>query len=201
MHLQAKKRIPGEYAKPGRGDHTYSIPKEKINKFFRDNYAIFYNWVIQYPQKWIEPSHPIPFLNPGDTIKVFIIDKVKPLPNHRSQSFAQGISHCLLQPIIQDLTNKKDVAKSKQSKSNYNCGIKVLSQYEEQYRSGVMPSPLTLPLVRLPPEKSSLTAEECGKPNTGKLSYDAPGELKTSSLSIFLTHHQARNIPRTSTTS
>ena len=62
---------------------------------------------------------------------------MKPLPTHRNQSFAQGISHCLLQPIIQDLTDKKDVAKSKKSKSNYNCGIKVLSRYEEKYRSGI----------------------------------------------------------------
>ena len=52
---------------------------------------------------------------------------MKPLPTHRNQSFAQGISHCLLQPIIQDLTDKKDVAKS----------IKVLSRYEEKYRSGI----------------------------------------------------------------
>ena len=127
-----------DHAQPGRGDHTYSVPKEKINKYFRDNEgSTFYSWTIQYPTYWIEPGNPIPFLNPGDTIKVFIVDRVKPLPTHRNQSFAQGISHCLLQPIIQDLTDKKYVAKSKQSKSNYNCGIKVLSQYEEEFRAGI----------------------------------------------------------------
>ena len=95
-----------------RGDKSYNIPigNKQINKFFRDSY-LYYHWVIQYPALWIQPTHPISLLHPGDIIKVFIIDNVKPLPTHRNQSFAQGISHCLLQPIIQDLTDKKDVAK------------------------------------------------------------------------------------------
>jgi hypothetical protein len=137
-HKNRGEWVPTKHANPRRGDHTYTIPKERINKFFRDNYSnTFYGWVLQYPTLWIEPKHPIPILSPGDTIKVFVVDKVKPLPNHRKQSFAQGISHCLLQPIIQDLASKRDAAKSKQSKSNYNCGMKLLSTYEEQYRSGI----------------------------------------------------------------
>ena len=128
---------PSEHAKPTKADHTYSILKEKINKYFRDNQSTFFHWTIQYPTRWIEPGNPIPVLNPGDTIKVFILDKIQPLPKHRNQSFAQGLNHCLLQPIIQDLADKKDAAKSKKSKSNYNCGIKVLTEYEEKYRSGI----------------------------------------------------------------
>ena len=137
-HRKKGEWVPTRNTNSVRGDKSYNIPtgNKQINKFFRDNH-LYYHWVIQYPALWIQPTHPISLLNPGDIIKVFIIDNVKPLPTHRNQSFAQGISHCLLQPIIQDLTDKKDVAKSKKSKSNYNCGIKVLSRYEEKYRSGI----------------------------------------------------------------
>ena len=125
-------------ASPRYGDHTYSVPKQRINKYFRDQ-KIYYDWVIAYSAGYpqISPGSPIPYLNAGDVIRVFIIDKVKALPKHRKQSFAQGISHCLLQPIIQDLSQKRDMAKTTKSKSNYNCGLKVLMGYEEKYRDGI----------------------------------------------------------------
>ena len=129
--------VPVKKPKEKTGDHTYFIPKDRINKYFRNKNKA-YDWLLQYAGGYhISPGHPIPYLHPGDVLKVVIIEPVKPLPKHRSQSFAQGIDHCLLQPIINDFSEKMLLAKSKSSKSNYNCGIKVLTEYKEKYRSGI----------------------------------------------------------------
>ena len=60
------------------------------------------------------------------------------------QYFAQGVSHCLIQPIINDLTAKRDALKnpSKQSLCNYNAAITRLGEYAVKYAEGIPVSAL-----------------------------------------------------------
>lgn len=46
-------------------DKSYSIPtgNKQINRFFRDS-NLYYQWVVQYPALWIEPTHPISIFKP-----------------------------------------------------------------------------------------------------------------------------------------
>ena len=126
----------------GIGDHSYHIPRDNkaINNFFRGDNGIkpFYDWMLQYSTNGpILQNYPVPFLNEGDVIKVYVIEDVAPLSEHRSQSFAQGINHCLIQPIINDLSAKRDVAKSSKSFSNYKRAVEVLQDYEQKYKDGI----------------------------------------------------------------
>jgi len=41
-----------------------------LNKVFK---SAIYDWVVQYPIKPIEPRRPVPFLHPGDMLKVYLI--------------------------------------------------------------------------------------------------------------------------------
>eukprot|EP00966_Prymnesium_polylepis_P336127 7391437-Prymnesium_polylepis.1 len=96
----------------GVGDHSYHIPRDSkaINKFFRSNQQVFFDWMLQYStDSPISQNYPVPFLNEGDVIK----------------------------PIINDLSAKRDLAKSNKSFSNYKRAVEVLKDYEQKYKEGI----------------------------------------------------------------
>ena len=122
------------------GDQTYTVPhgNTQINRYFKGrgsdtNKAI--DWLFVYP---IVPSSD-PLLHPGDTIKVYEASNVEAQPTPTNQHFAQGVSHCVIQPIVTALTEKRDSLKapSKQTLSNYNCSLATLNQYAEDYAMGI----------------------------------------------------------------
>ena len=123
------------------GDRTYSVPSggnNIINRYFKGKDGAGFNatdWLFTYP--WCQ-AYPEPLLHPGDIVRVYVADEV--VAQHGSpQYFAQGVSHCLIQPIINDLKTKRDELKkpSKQSLSNYNCAIDKLQNYATKYSDGI----------------------------------------------------------------
>ena len=119
-------------------DRVYTIPQGNnatINRWWRDN-RIAVHWLFTYPV--VPQNSPEPVLIPGDTIKIYVAESVISQPSP-IQYFAQGVSHCLIQPIINDFTKTRDSLKkpSKQSLSNYNCAIEKLSNYAQKYAKGI----------------------------------------------------------------
>ena len=136
---------PGNSCPDMLGDHTYSVPQgdnNAVNRYFKGkdgNRQVMYDWLFTYP--WVSGGSPEPLLHPGDIVRVYtaeaVVAKAGPI-----QYFAQGVSHCLISPIVNDLSSKLAEAKTKQSKSNYKCAIDVLSGYEQKYRAGIPVSAL-----------------------------------------------------------
>ena len=123
------------------GDHVYSVPdgtNKVINRWYRDTSAAI-PWLLTYDTSSnIDPGQPEPLVTEGDIIRVFVAENIVSSPV-RIQYFAQGVSHCLIQPIINDLEHKRNALKSasKQSLSNYNCALKKLESYAEKYAGGI----------------------------------------------------------------
>ena len=123
--------------------YTYIIPNcdnAALNRYFHGKDGardLATDWLFTYPA--VQVSKPEPLLNPGDRIVVTVADEVRANRRRRPQAFAQGVSHCLIQPIITDLTNRRDDLKnpSKQSLSNYNCAIGKLEEYAQEYSQGI----------------------------------------------------------------
>ena len=123
------------------GDQTYSVPAGEnnlLNRYYKgkdgSGRGKGTDWMFTYPWAFT----PVPLLHPGDTVRVYVADEV--VAQHGpSQSFAQGVSHCLIQPIVNDLKMKREDLKtqSKQSRSNYNCAIRKLEEYAAKYKGGI----------------------------------------------------------------
>ena len=124
------------------GDHTYNVPNgsnKTISRWFngKDGHRqIAKDWLFTYTTTPL--GAPEELLHPGDTVRVYISDRVIEQPT-RVQYFAQGVSHCLIQPIINDLEAKRASLKnpSKQSLSNYNRSIDKLGEYAQKYEAGI----------------------------------------------------------------
>ena len=124
------------------GDHTYTVPNgndNTINRWFtgKDGHTQkAKDWLFTYTTTPM--GFPEELLHPGDTVRVYIADRMIDRPT-RIQYFAQGVAHCVIQPIVNDLTSKRDCLKnpSKQSLSNYNRSLDKLSEYAEKYAGGI----------------------------------------------------------------
>ena len=121
------------------GDQTYTIPDGNISRWFngKDGYRrIAKDWLFTYSTTPM--GQPEALLHPGDTVRVYISDRIIEQAT-RIQYFAQGVSHCLIQPIINDLEAKRAGLKnpSKQSLSNYNRSIDKLGDYAAKYEAGI----------------------------------------------------------------
>jgi hypothetical protein len=69
--------------------------------------------------------------------KFFIYQPNSYTTNLIRQQFREGIKNCMLTPIREWAEEKLEEAKTKQTKSSYNCILEELSKYEEQYKDGV----------------------------------------------------------------
>jgi len=110
VHHWAKEWLPtrkgdGSEIEPKVGDHTYKVG-DKPNRGFRETH--YFDWVVQYGVAPIRPGNPVPFLHPGDVLKVYVVKDVVRPPAEREQAFARGVNHCLITPIITDLTEKRE---------------------------------------------------------------------------------------------
>jgi len=119
------------------GDHHYNVPQGSdttINRYFngKDGHTKKgEEWVFTYP---VVEHDTVPVLCPGDIIKVYTAHSIV-AQEAPPQYFAQGVSHCLIQPIINHFTAKRDT--NKQSADNlrkYNATIKMLYEYADKYK-------------------------------------------------------------------
>ena len=73
------------------GDHRYKIPgNQPTNQYFRKQ-GILHDWVLQYSHNsTIVAKQPIPFLHPGDEIRVYEIEEIEALNEPIQQRYRQG---------------------------------------------------------------------------------------------------------------
>ena len=107
-------------------DHIYKVPagdNATLNRWFKGkdgHRAIGPDWLFTYETTSsagtpIPMGYPEPVLHPGDTIVVYEATSVISQPGV-VQQFARGVSHCLIQPIINYFEEKGQNAATKAAK-------------------------------------------------------------------------------------
>lgn len=125
-------------------DFTYNIPSTNtgVNRYFKGKLehgiTPWADWLLEVTSSSLEP-----LLQRRDIVKVYTVSDIVNGAS-RPQYFAQGISHCVIQPIITDsesLYELVSLRKNSKAKTNRLCqikgGIDVLTQYAKDYSNGI----------------------------------------------------------------
>ena len=105
-------------------EHTFDIPTER-----------FSSWWGRESQYFKITSNDTVSNTPE--CKFFIYQPNKLTEKLIKQEFREGIKNCMLSPIREWAEAKMEEAETKQTKSRYNCILKDLTIFEEQYKDGV----------------------------------------------------------------
>ena len=107
-------------------DHAYDVPtsNEAINRMFRN--TIYWNWEVDSEEA---------LLKSGDSIGVYRASVVTAAPG-MVQFFAEGVAHCLFQPILEWCEGKLAEASNKQTRWRYGTIKKKVVEYMDKYRDG-----------------------------------------------------------------
>ena len=150
------------------GDHTYTVPNgdnNAINRWFKGKdgaRSLRNDWTFRYNSGEYQEE----ILNPGYRVRVYAAQAVVNQPT-RIQYFAQGVAHCVIQPIINDFTVKLeniDASKYKNresyrsAKSHYKRGIEILTEYATKYAPGI-PVPAMHTMVEEVSEKHKINID------------------------------------------
>ena len=114
-----------------RQQYTVPATERGVNTEFRGRH--WEGWFFD----WATGSNAIFHLRRGDEIRVFPAEHIAIVDGHHPQSFAQGVNHCVFQPMIKWAENKFAEAVSKQARSNYKCYLRKLHAYALTYEAGV----------------------------------------------------------------
>lgn len=142
-------------------DHIYAIPagsSTAVDRWYNGkdgNQAVGTDWLFTYNTSSDVPmGQPEPVLHPGDTIVVYEATSVISQPGV-VQQFARGVSHCLIQPIINYFEQKGVGAKSKDTKKSCETAIERLRDYATTYAGGI-----SVPAVHRMVEDVSTTGQK-----------------------------------------
>ena len=107
-------------------DHAYDVPatNNAINREFRN--TIYWHWVV-------DSNHNL--LEEGDVIGVYRASVVTAAPG-MVQFFAEGVAHCLFQPILEWCEGKLAEASNKQTRWRYGTIKKKVVEYMDKYQDG-----------------------------------------------------------------
>ena len=107
-------------------DHAYDVPtsNEAINRMFRN--TIYWNWEVDSEEA---------LLKSGDSIGVYRASVVTAAPG-MVQFFAEGVAHCLFQPILEWCEGKLAEASNKQTRWRYGTIKKKVVEYMDKYQDG-----------------------------------------------------------------
>lgn len=105
-------------------EHTFDIP---------DKFASW--WKRESINLWVDSDRTIFDEYPGG--KFFIYEPNRHTTNLIRQAFREGIKNCMLHPIREWAELNYEEAKTKQTKSRYNCILTDLTKFEAQYETGV----------------------------------------------------------------
>jgi hypothetical protein len=76
----------------------------------------------------------------GDTVASIDVNLVEPTEGERAdQSFQEGISNCLLEPVIKLFKTKLDAAKTKDQRNRFSSKMNTAIDFEKKYRSTGVP--------------------------------------------------------------
>ena len=76
----------------------------------------------------------------GDTVMTIDINLIEPTNGERAtQNFQEGISNCLLEPIIKLFKEKLDAAKTKDQRNRFSSKMNTAIDFERKYRSQGVP--------------------------------------------------------------
>jgi hypothetical protein len=76
----------------------------------------------------------------GDTVASIDVNLVEPTEGERAnQSFQEGISNCLLEPVIKLFKAKLDAAKTKDQRNRFSSKMNTAIDFEKKYRSTGVP--------------------------------------------------------------
>lgn len=106
-------------------EQTFDIPTENFNSWWGREKLVF----------GINSS--LTIFDDYPNTKFFIFQPNKLTEKLIKQEFREGIKNCMLSPIREWAEAKMEEAETKQTKSRYNCILKDLTIFEEQYKDGV----------------------------------------------------------------